>query len=59
MKKTKKLQLNRETLASLAFPDLAKGGRPSDTAVGSECLTDYCSIHYCFTHLDTCVPCPI
>lgn len=53
-KNTKKLQLNRETLASLAFADLAKGGRRSDTAVGSECLTDGCSINYCFTHLNTC-----
>lgn len=59
----KKLTLNRETITLLSLPQLhlAQGGRPSATAFpGGECLTDNCSINYCFTNLDTCnVPCKL
>jgi hypothetical protein len=59
-KRLKKLTLNKETVSLLSLPQLhlAQGGAPSATAIpGGECLTDYCSKHYCFTHLDTCTPC--
>jgi hypothetical protein len=56
-----KLSLNRETITLLTrFDlDLAKGGRPSDTAVGGECLTDGCSINYSCTVIKTCDSIPI
>jgi hypothetical protein len=59
-KRPLKLALNKETITLLSWfeLDLAKGGRPSDTASGGECVTDNCSVNYCFTHLDTCSTCP-
>lgn len=56
-KRLKKLTLSRETILRLPLQDLhfARGGAPSATALpGGECVTDFCSIHYCFTHLDIC-----
>ena len=60
-KQLQKLTLNRETITLLSRSqlNLAHGGGASGTAVGSECLTDGCSRNYCFTHLDTCIPCRI
>lgn len=51
---TRRLTLNRETLRNLSEREItqARGGGPSNNY--GECLTDRCSIAYCFTTGPTC-----
>lgn len=46
----KRLMLNRETIVHLSEPHLseAQGGWPRSNPYGA-CLTDECSVAYCFT----------
>jgi len=55
-KPVKRLTLNRETLRSLADGELRKiaGRAPSENY--TQCLTDRCSIDYCFTTGPRCGP---
>ncbi|MBW8874060.1 MAG: class I lanthipeptide [Acidobacteria bacterium] len=55
-KNRKRLVLNKETVAVLSDPKLlgVHGGGP--TPGYGECLTDRCSVAYCFTTGPTCQP---